>query len=73
MTNKNGCVQHKVQISYFFLGTDGFFPFGAANGDSVAPPVVDASLGPTQLDVPVLLFNSPETNVYVSSYTVHHD
>ena len=47
---------------------NGFFPFGAANGDVVAPRIVDVSLGPTLLDVPLVLFNNSETNVYVSSY-----
>ena len=49
---------------------DGFFPFGAANGDVVAPRVVDVSFGPILLDIPLVLFNNEETNVYVSSYSV---
>ena len=51
-----------------FVGISGFFPFGAANGDVVAPRVIDVSFGPTLLDVPLVLFNNAETNVYVSSY-----
>ena len=44
---------------------DGFFPFGTASGDATA---VGTS---TLLDVPLILFNYAETNIYVSSYTVY--
>ena len=49
-----------------FKGMDGFFPFGPDYGDIVAPRLVDMSFGPNLLDVPLVLFNNAETNVYVS-------
>ena len=49
-----------------------FFPFGAANGDVVAPRVVDESFGPTRLDVPLVLFNNSVTSIYVSVHAQLH-
>ena len=63
---------HDCHLCYC-IGISGFFPFGVANGDVVAPRVFDGSFGPTLLDVPLVLFNIAETNIFVSSYIVHED
>ena len=43
-----------------------FFPFGEVFGDTIAPNEDDGSFGPIQLPTPLILFNSIETNIYVS-------
>lgn len=41
------------------------FPFGEMIGDTLAPPEDDAAFGPNLIEIPVVFFQSNETEFYV--------
>ena len=57
---------HSYQVAITVIFYSDFLPFGEVNGDMLAPKADDRSFGPVELATPLILFNSIETNLYVS-------
>lgn len=53
--------------NYSVIATSDLIPFGSAAGDSQLEPGDDQFFGPFDLEVPVVVFGTPETRFFVSN------